>query len=67
MAATAAGSAKKLEFQPRIVPSSVANMNTAGAEVVPFETTKLEPVFETAPVGALGTCTGARNVVPFGL
>src|SRR5438067_13497296 len=42
-------------FQPRILPSSVAQMNRAGPEADPFETTKLEPAFETSPVGAFGT------------
>ena|SRR5438552_65752 len=40
-------------FHPRILPSSVANRNSAG----PDPTTKSEPVFDTAPVGAFGTDT----------
>ena len=42
-------------------------MNVAGAEVTPFVMTKLEPEFETAPVGALETWTAARAVVPLAL
>src|SRR2546423_430831 len=47
-------------FQPRSFPSSVANRNSAG----PLPTTKLEPVFETAPVGAFGTDTTNDLGVP---
>src|SRR5919206_5178372 len=49
-----------LMFQPRILPSSVENRNSAG----PLPTTKLEPVFETAPVGAFGTDTTSGLGVP---
>src|SRR5919204_1823928 len=47
-------------FQPRIFPSSVANRKSAG----PLPTTKLGPVLETAPVGALGTETTSGRGVP---
>ena len=47
-------------FQPRSFPSSVANRKSAG----PLPTTKLEPVFETAPVGAFGTETTSGLGVP---
>src|SRR2546423_7003475 len=50
-------------FQPRIFPSSVANRKSAG----PLPTTKLEPVFETAPVGAFGTDTTSGLGVPSAL
>src|SRR5438034_6773587 len=52
------------ELNPRIVPSSVAKMNVAGAEVVPSVIMKFELAFDTAPVGALATGTAARAVVP---
>src|SRR5215211_3793295 len=44
-------------FQPRILPSSVANRKSAGADAVPAPTAKLEPLFATAPVGAFSTLT----------
>jgi hypothetical protein len=50
-------------FQPRSFPSSVANRKSAG----PLPTTKLEPVFETAPVGAFGTETTSDLGVPSAL
>ena len=55
------------ELKPRIVPFSVAKRNVAGAEVVPFVIMKLDPVFDTAPVGALDTGTEGRAVMPFAL
>src|SRR5216683_2898858 len=51
-------------FQPKILPSSVAKMNTEGPDAAPFETTNCVPAFETAPVGAFGTWTTSETAVP---
>src|SRR6478672_4299931 len=51
-------------FQPRILPSSVAKMNAAGPDALPFETTKCAPALETAPVGTFGTWTTSETALP---
>src|SRR6266511_3587149 len=54
-------------FQPRIVPSSLANRNSAGPDAVPLETTKLEVPLKTAPVGPPPTRTSSGIFAPAAL
>jgi hypothetical protein len=63
-AATSAVVSAIVEFQPRIRPSSVAKINCAGAEVVPFVTAKVVPMLATAPVGAFATPTVSGTLLP---
>src|SRR4029453_5630451 len=51
-------------FHPRIVPSSLANRNSAGPDAVPLETTKLGVPLKTAPVGPPPTSTSRGTFTP---